>query len=214
VTEGANPIIIGLAGGVGSGKSAVARELAQLGFLVLDFDALAREALDRSEVRATLAQWWGTGVLRGSPERVDRGAVARIVFADDSQRRRLEALIHPLIKPTRAQALALLGSTAPAPAGLVLDAPLLFEAGLDAICDAVVFVEAPRAVRLERVRRERGWDEAELDRRDAAQWPLDRKRAACRHIIRNDHQDSADLTGRVAALCATLGQRSSGGGGG
>ena len=112
---------------------------------------------------------------------VDRAHVARIVFEDPSQRARLEDLIHPLIREDRA---ALVRAAGGAPA-VIVDAPLLFEVGLDAECDAVVFIEAPYPARLARVRASRGWDEAELDRRESAQWPVQRQRAASQYVIEN-----------------------------
>ena len=183
------PAVIGLAGGIGSGKSTVAAAFARRGCIVSDSDRQTDVALARQDVRDTLSAWWGPGVL--TPEgAVDRRAVARIVFADPEQRRRLEGLIHPLVRQSR-EALIAQAAAARAPA-VIVDAPLLFEAGLDADCDAVVYVEAPRALRLERVR-ERGWDEAELDRREKAQWPLEQKRHRSDHVVVNaGHPEEID----------------------
>lgn len=206
------PLILGLAGGVGSGKSTVAREFARRGFLVIDYDAEARAALDRPEVRQTLQQWWGAGVV-GADGRIDRRVVAEHVFADEDQRLRLEGLIHPLVKRTRRQAQQMAaqapGGAAP---GVVMDAPLLFEAGLDTECDVLIFVEASPDTRLERVRRSRGWDAAELNRREASQWPLDQKRKACGVVIHNDDADgsSTRISEQVDVVCATLGGRAGG----
>ncbi|MFM9959130.1 MAG: dephospho-CoA kinase [Phycisphaerales bacterium] len=180
------PLIIGIAGGIGSGKSAVARAFGRLGCAVIDSDAEAKTALDRPEVRQTLASWWGPGVLMrdaAGSERTDRSAVGRIVFADPAARARLEALIHPLIRRTRETARR--EAVAAGAKAIIYDAPLLFEAGIDKLCDAVVWVECPREERLRRVRVSRGWDEAELAKREAAQWPLKRKRALCSHEIWN-----------------------------
>ena len=96
--------VLGLAGGIGAGKSAVARLLEQRGWVILDADADAKAALDRPEVREALVSWWGRVVLDPAG-RIDRAAVARIVFNDDTQRRRLEELIHPLVRRSRAQAI-------------------------------------------------------------------------------------------------------------
>jgi dephospho-CoA kinase len=177
------PVVIGLAGGVGSGKSEVARAFAGLGCVVADSDEAAREALDRPEVRARLVEWWGEDIV-GSDGRVDRKRVAAIVFGDEGERRRLEGLVHPIVRQGRAELIEK-ARAAGAPA-VIVDAPLLFEAGLDAECDSVVFVHAPRQVRLERVRVSRGWDEAELDRREKVQLPLDEKRKRSDHEIVND----------------------------
>lgn len=190
------PVVIGLAGGVGAGKSAAARALADLGCAVVDSDAEARAALLRDEVRDELVRWWGESIL-DAEGRVDRSAVAKIVFADEAERRRLEGLIHPLLRRTREAVKAEAARTG-APA-VVLDAPLLFEAGLDRECDAVIFVDAPREARLERVRRTRGWDEAELARREKSQAPLEDKRRRADYAVVNDGGE-AELKHRIAAV--------------
>lgn len=185
---------IGLVGAIGAGKSAAARILAEAGCAVADADAAVREILADPEVAATLRSWWGPRAV-GADGAVDRRAVAEIVFGDPGERRRLEGLLHPLVAKRRAALFAASGGAA----ARVIDAPLLLEAGLDRECDLVVFVDAPRELRLRRLRESRGWDEAELDRRERAQWPLDRKRARADHVIAND-ADLASLRIRVLAL--------------
>ena len=187
--------VIGLAGGIGAGKSAVARVMAELGCVVSDSDALARAALERDDVRAQLVSWWGDGVV-GVDGTVDRGAVARIVFGDEAERLRLEALVHPLVRVSRGEAIE--RAEAAGARAFVIDAPLLFEAGLDAECDVVVFVDAPRAVRLARVRQHRGWDEAELARRESAQLGNDEKRRRADVVVAIG--EDAGLASRVGAL--------------
>lgn len=183
--------VIGVAGGIGAGKSRVAAEFGKLGWLVIDSDALAREALNRPDVRDKLVAWWGEGIFQSrpnegapsEPRKVDRSKVAAIVFERPAERERLEALIHPIVRSNRAEMIA--DARTRGHVGVVIDAPLLFEAGLDAECDAVVFVDCPRDQRLARVAASRGWDQAELDRRESAQWPLDRKRERCRFTVNN-----------------------------
>ena len=187
-TAGNTIPVIGLAGGIGSGKSTVAGIFARLGCLVVDSDARAKAALDRPDVRAEIVRWWGEGVL-GPPDgsgarRIDRAKVAQIVFADAAERKRLEDLVHPIVRQDRAEAVRE-GFAAGARA-VIVDAPLLFEAGLDAECDAVVVVDAARAARLRRVRESRNWDEAELDRREAVQLPLQSKRSRADYCVSND----------------------------
>jgi dephospho-CoA kinase len=190
---GVEPLVIGLTGGIGAGKSAVAGALGELGFLVVDSDKDAKEALERPEVKAELVRWWGEGVL-DSQGRVDRSAVAKIVFGDPAERARLEGLVHPLVKAGRAELVE--RAVREHRPGVVIDAPLLFEAGSDAECDAVVFVDAPRARRVERVRASRGWDEAELDRREKAQLSLEEKRRRADVVVVNDSTPEV-LKGRV-----------------
>ncbi|TVQ53665.1 MAG: dephospho-CoA kinase [Phycisphaerales bacterium] len=192
--------VIGLTGGIGAGKSTVARVLADLGCFVTDSDAAAKAELNEPEVRDQLVAWWGEDILDRESGRPDRSKIAAIVFNDASERKKLEGLIHPRIEAARRAAFA------SAPAGtkaFVIDAPLLLEAGLDRECDAVIFVDAPDEVRRARVQADRGWDAAELARREAAQIPLDEKRNRADHIICNDG-DPGELTDRVRQTLETI----------
>lgn len=191
------PFILGIAGGIGAGKSTVARALLAMGALVIDADHDAKAALDRPDIRTELTSWWGPHILSPAGT-IDRAKIAAIVFADESQRKRLEALIHPIVKATRAEYLA--RGRAANTELIVIDAPLLFEAGLDRECDAVLFVDASKAARLERVQRTRGWDEAELDRRESVQMPLADKRARASAIIQNEGPQSAVAAAVTAAV--------------
>jgi dephospho-CoA kinase len=173
--------VIGLVGGIGSGKSLVGSMLADLGCLVCHSDELARSALADPAVRDELVRWWGREVLDPSGA-VDRRAVAGKVFADPAERKRLEALLHPRIESARRRTFA---AAPPGTRALVIDAPLLLEVGLDRECDAIIYIDSPRADRLRRLAETRGWDSAELERRESAQWPLDRKRAAAHHVLVN-----------------------------
>jgi dephospho-CoA kinase len=178
----ANVHVIGLVGGIGSGKSTVAEELEMLGCVVVDSDRSAREILTRPEIKGILTGWWGAGILDGDGN-VDRREVARIVFAEPAERERLEGVVHPLIRQERDELIDRIGE---AGGGVVVvDAPLLFEAGVDKECEAVVFVDAPREVRAARVSR-RGWDAQELGRREAAQMPLDEKKRRSTYVVVND----------------------------
>lgn len=182
MTESHRQPVIGLTGGIGSGKSTVAQILAELGCVVTNSDAVARDVLNEPEVTRQLVEWWGEGVLGkdGSP---DRSRIASIVFNDPTERRRLEELVHPRVEQWRRQAFAAAPPEAPS---LVIDAPLLLEAGLDRECDAVIFVDAARDVRLARLWAERGWDEQELHRREDSQLPLDAKRNRADYVVVNN----------------------------
>jgi dephospho-CoA kinase len=184
--------IIGLAGGIGSGKSTVARMLADLGCVVADSDTMAKDALRQPDVRSTLIAWWGDGILDETGE-LDRSRVASIVFSNQPERQRLESLIHPRVEARRRELFASAPADAPA---LVIDAPLIYEAGVDRECDAVIFVEADPAVRLARVQTSRSWDERELRRREESQLPLDVKRSRAEYTVVNNG-DLADLADRV-----------------
>lgn len=185
--------VIGLVGGIGAGKSAVAHALAKRNFHVIDADKDAKAALDRPDVLRQLVTWWGEDILT-LDKRIDRKKLAEIVFADPTQRTKLESLIHPIVRSDRQQVIA--HARSEGKAGVVIDAPLLFEAGSDKECDVVWFVDAPLADRQNRVK-SRGWDANELLRREAAQLPLDEKKRRSQVVITNDG-DLAALDQRVA----------------
>lgn len=201
--EGVRIPVIGLAGGVGSGKSAVASVLASAGCVVSDSDRDAASVLADPAVVETLRSWWGDDVV-GPDGAVDRSAIAARVFEDAAARRRLESLVHPRVHGLRAARFADAPEDA---AALVIDAPLLFEAGLADSCDAVFFVDAPRESRLARVAAHRGWDEPELVRREAAQLSIEEKRRRSTCVIEND-AGLAELESAVlSALDAVSGGR-------
>lgn len=181
----ARPPVIGIVGGIGAGKSAVADAMRALGCVVSDSDAHARRVFGEPDVQQAMRARWGARACAGGDAAapVDRTAVGQIVFADPAERAWLESVIHPRIHALREAEFAAAPPGAPA---LAIDAPLLLESGLGAACDAIVFVDAPDALRLERVRLNRGWPEADWRRRESAQWPLDRKREAADHVVRND----------------------------
>lgn len=196
----ADPVVLGIAGGIGSGKSRVAAEFGKLGWLVIDFDAEIRKSLATARVRDTLVDWWGERVLDASGD-LDRKAVASIVFEDQNQLRRLENLLHPLVLLSREQAQQM-ARDADAP-GIVLDAPLLFESGQDRACDALLFVDASLETRLKRVGEHRGWTREELLRREENQMPVEEKKSRCAFRIENEAGKN-DLHDRVSGISAIL----------
>jgi len=182
--------IIGLVGGVASGKSLAARMLVELGAVHLDADRTGHAVLaEDADVRLALIKHWGSGIL-DSRGLVDRGAVAKRVFdkseSGAADREFLEKLLHPRIRERlnreRDQAVA---TGKPA---IVLDAPLLLEADWGSLCDAILMIDSPRELRLERART-RGWTEAQFDEREAAQWPPDKKRQYADLVIPNRGTD-------------------------
>jgi len=178
-------ILIGILGGVASGKSAVSNRLRTLGAVVLDADQLGHEILREPEVKEELRRRWGEKIFEASGE-VDRRRVAEIVFAATSQGKEelafLEQLTHPRIRERLRKQLADLKSAGVRAA--VLDAPVMLKAGWDRMCDFLLFVDTPRQVRLARVR-QRGWTEAGFEAREAAQEPLQMKRSRAGTIIDN-----------------------------
>lgn len=190
-----SPPIIGLVGGIGSGKSTVAGILAEQGCLVVDSDQLARQALNQPQIKDKLVSWWGSAIL-DSDGHIDRSKVASIVFCSLDERKRLESLVHPWIEKQR---LSLFESAPPKTLALVIDAPLLIEAGLHTDCDAVLYIDTDRETRLTRLVKSRKWNEKELARREDSQLPLDDKRSIAHHIVENkgDLQSLTEIVRQV-----------------
>lgn len=176
--------IIGLCGGIGAGKTAVAREMERLGGLVIDSDSVNHQVLSRSDIIRTLREWWGDAVV-GSDGALDRSTVAKIVFKDAIQRQRLESLVHPLILAIQEDMITN-GLRDPKVSAIILDSPLLYESNLDRHCDDVVFIEVNASQRLQRLQESRNWDIEELRRRESSQLPLTEKRARSRFVIHNE----------------------------
>lgn len=183
--------IIGLVGGIASGKSAVAAELARLGAVVLDADQAAHEVINSPEVKQMLVERWGAEVLDRTGS-VDRGKVAERVFSLESGKnaelRFLEQTLHPRIRQQFETELATLAASGVKAA--VIDAPLLVEAGWAPLCDSVVLVDSSREKRLERAA-QRNWSEEEFIRREAAQMPIEEKSRRATHTIPNDSSHKA-----------------------
>ncbi len=190
--------VIGLTGPIGAGKSTVARILGDLRCVVADSDALARQALCDPKIHATLTRFWG-GRITDESGRIDRQALARIVFADAAERRRLESVVHPYIDARRRE---LFGGAPVQTVACVIEAPLLFEVGLEAACDAVILVDAPLPLRVARMA-ERGWPSGELTKREESQLPLDGKRARSDYVICNDG-DLGSLTEQVCHILTEI----------
>ena len=195
--------IIGLVGGVGSGKSTVASLFAEAGAAIIDSDALNQAQLQSAEVKKTLRSWWGESVFSPSGE-LNRRRIAEIIFGDSEQRRRLERFIHPRIARQRRKLIQAYLQNASVKA-IVLDTPLLIETRLDEQCDAVVFVDADRDIRRKRVVENRGWSEEEWNRREKAQNALDRKRDKADYIVVNNSSNLDDLRSTACDLLKKLG---------
>jgi dephospho-CoA kinase len=194
-------------GGVASGKSSVARSLAGAEGRVLDADAEVAALYQDAAWRARLVETFGPSVLTAG-QQVDRAALARVVFSDPVARRKLESLTHPEVR--RRLRAALSASQAAGVARVVLDVPLLLENeaehGLTALCDALIFVDAPLEQRDLRAVSSRGWQSGEVARREALQLPLESKRARAQHVLYNDG-DPAQLERAVLSLLQKLESR-------
>ena len=178
-------ILIGILGGVASGKSEVSSRLRSLGAAVLDADRVGHAVLREAEVKRAVQRRWGEAVLDAAGE-IDRRKVAEIVFAAAPESKAeltfLEELTHPRIGQRLQEQLAELHREGVRAA--VLDAPVMLKAGWDRMCQRIIFVDAPRDVRLARAR-QRGWTEADFAAREAAQEPLETKRSRADVTIDN-----------------------------
>ena len=187
-------ITVGLTGGIGSGKSEVARRLAALGALVIDADALAREAVaPGSDGLAQVVAHFGAEVLAPDGS-LDRPALGRVVFADPEKLAALNAIVHPYVGRRSAQLMA----AAPEDGVVVYDVPLLVENHLEGAYDVVVVVDASEATQLARLTGTRGMSEADARARMAAQATREQRRAVADVVIDND--------GDLAALDAQVGR--------
>lgn len=183
--------VLGLTGGIGAGKSRVAAEFAAVGAFVLDADRVGHALLDQKPAREEVVARFGPVVLcQDDPERIDRKALGAIVFQDRNARADLEKILHPRMRRSFEKAIARVGRRREAKL-VVLDAAILLEAGWDALCDEVAFVDAPEEVRRARVRDRNGWSAEDLKAREAAQWPVARKRAGAQVVVANDGPEEA-----------------------
>jgi dephospho-CoA kinase len=193
---------VGLTGGIASGKSTVSAILAELGAVVIDADALAREVVQRGTpgLEAVVAEF-GPEVLTPEGD-LDRPAMGAIVFADPDARRRLEAIIHPLVHRRGAE----LEAAAPADAVVVHDIPLLAEGGRAGSFDAVIVVDAPPELQVARMVADRGWTREDAEARIAAQASRKDRLAIATHVVDNTGS-LADLRVQVEAIYASLAAR-------
>jgi dephospho-CoA kinase len=194
---------VGLTGGIGSGKSTVARALAGRGAIVIDADAVARQVVEPGTpgFEAVVARF-GPAVV-GPDGRLDRVALAQLVFNDEAARRGLNGIVHPLVALETQRRVG----TVPPGSVVVMDVPLLVEAARGGY-DLVVVVEAPEAVRLERLAR-RGMDPADARRRIAAQ-ATDAERRAEADVVLDNSGEPTDLDRQVAELWSELTRRLAG----
>jgi dephospho-CoA kinase len=195
-------IKVGLTGGIGSGKSEVARLLASRGAIVVDADDLAREAVEPgTEGLARVVAEFGEGVLAADGT-LDRPALGRVVFADPQRLATLNAIVHPYVARRSAQ----LTGAAPRDAVVVHDVPLLVENQLEASYDVLVVVDASEQTQLARLSAQRGMTEREARARMAAQATREQRRAVADVVLDNDG-DLAALEAGVSALWEQLTRR-------
>lgn len=155
---------------------------------VIDADKAGHEVLEQQDVRDELSKMWGKGIL-GEDGKVDRRAVARLVFGTDepalTARHALEQVVHPRIKSRILKRIGeIQENETKRPEAILLDAALLLETGWQDLCDAVVFVDVPASIRQARVAG-RNWVPEEWEKREASQWPVEKKRRAAGFCVTN-----------------------------
>ncbi len=194
-----SPLVVGLVGGIGSGKSEVAQLLTEHGGTIISGDALGHQALHVPEIRAAIVARWGTQLL-DEQGAIVRSRLAQIVFRDPQERTALEGLVHPWIKSAIRHELENARQN-PANRVIVLDAAVMLEAGWTDGCDYLVFVDTPRELRLQRIAVQRGWTAKEVENREQAQLPLAEKARRADVCIQNSGSRE-ELRRQVAALLA------------
>lgn len=194
--------VIGVLGAVASGKSTVARLMAEAGGELVDADTIGHEVLELPQVKRRLREQFGDEVFEPTGT-VSREAMGRLVFGSGERLQELNAIVHPLILDTiehRMRQASEAGQTA----FVVLDAALLMEKDLhERWCDVLVFVEAEESERLERAREERGWSAEQLSQRDAAQMSQETKKRRADFVVENGGTQE-QLEDRVRALMGQI----------
>ncbi len=203
----AGPLILGVLGGIASGKSTVARLLSGAQGIVISADALAREALESPAVLERVRARFGAAAI-GPDGRPDRSLLARLVFdpeRGDDLRAELEGWTHPLVRDRIRERLS--AARAAGAPRIVLDVPLLLENdaehGLARLCDVLVFVDVHDEERERRAQRDRGWKSGEVARREATQLPLSEKKKRAHHVLSNN-QGLLELEEAVARFLPRL----------
>jgi len=204
--------VLGIVGGLGSGKSTVARLLAERGAAVVDADRIGHRLLERPELKRALIDAFGDGILDGAGN-VCRRALAERAFASAEGVEKLNRITHPPLLAEVRRRVRALGGSQEVPL-VVLDAALLVEWGLDReLCDAVLFVEAPSELRRTRASAGRAMSEDDFDRRAAAQLSLERKMQAADYVVHNAgslRELERQVEGVWEALCGSKARASTG----
>jgi dephospho-CoA kinase len=176
--------VVGIVGGIGSGKSVVAELLRKQNGYLVSADQLGHEALRQTDIRASVVARWGKEILNEDGQ-ADRKKIGKIVFAEPEELRFLESLVFPYIEKRIWQEIAR-AEGQPAVKFIILDAAIMMETGWHRFCYKTLFVDAPREIRLARLEASRGWSEKELNRREMAQMPNEEKKRRADVIILND----------------------------
>ncbi len=180
--EGLKPVI-GLIGGIGAGKSTAARCFKSRGGVVINADAIGHAALEQADIIREILGRWGDRVRKADGS-LDRRAIAQIVFANQEDRKALEEMVFPYIGERCKQEIAT-AQRDPTVPFVVLDAAVMLEAGWNEIADWIVYLDAPRELRLARVAARSGWTDRDLTAREIAQWTPEMKKAKADAVLIN-----------------------------
>jgi len=201
-------LLVGLTGGIGSGKSTVARMLEKRGAVVFDADVLAREVVEPGTPGHTaVLERFGANVLAPGGE-LDREALGSIVFADPAARRDLEAIVHPEVRRRFAEGTEVYRDTERV---VIFSAPLLVETGMHSAFEVLVVVSASNATQIDRLMRDRGMSEEAVRSRIAAQATPD-ARAEVADVLVDNEGTLEELEQQVDRLWSDLSARASAGG--
>lgn len=181
------PKVIGIMGGIASGKTTVADMLGSFGARVIDADRIGHRLLGTPEVKEKLVKRWGREILDEEDE-IDRSRLSELVFQDAEMLGELNETLHPLILEEIRREIA--GEEAGV---VVLDAALLQETGLTDLCDLLIFVAVDDSLKKERAVKDRHWSPEEVDRRERFQGPAEEKRRMAHYVIDNNFSKEETL---------------------
>lgn len=194
--------IIGIIGGIGSGKSTVAAAFGNAGCAVIDADVIAHELLDREDVRGRLIDILGAGILNSNGI-IDRAVLGQVVFAQKETLKFLTDILHPMVLDrTKAQIQQYRSGSQDYPA-IILDMPLLVEVEWDKRCDYIVFVECDEAHRHSRIEKSGKFNPQQIKNRENFQISLDKKKQIAHYRV-NNNSDKSDSAEQVAQILTTI----------
>lgn len=200
--------VIGIAGGVGAGKSSVVRGVKGLRLSIVDADQAGHHQLRKPEIREQLTRVFGNGIVTQDGE-IDRKQLASLVFGTTPEHNQRRELLNQIVRPGIREEIRQQISSAPQDVdAIILDAALLLEAGWAAECDALIYVDTPLELRRERVAKNRGWSAEELQKRESSQWDVERKKAACHFVVDNSGSPESSASQMEQILQTVLQRRS------
>jgi len=193
--------VIGILGGMYSGKSTVAAELAKLGCAVIDADSISHQLLEEKDVLKKIVRVFGKEIL-DNKGKIDRSALANRVFGDPAKLETLTGILHPLVMARVEQLITQCGPQ-PAVRAIALDIPLLVEVGWEKRCDHVIFVDCAPSTRLERAKKTGVFEADQLKIRENLQISLDKKKRIADNIV-NNNSDLSGLSKQIANIFSTI----------